>query len=58
MKTWMTYGFDKIIVDMPAPEKLDKELALYLTKGGKGSCQIVFVGDLVAGSKFFVGAEH
>ena len=41
MKTWMTHGFDKIIVDMPAPEKLDKEYALYLTKGGKGTCQIV-----------------
>ena len=45
MKTWMTHGFDKIIVDMPAPEKLDKELALYLTKGGKGSCQIVVNND-------------
>ena len=46
MKTWITYGFDKITVDMPAPEKLDKELALYLTKGGKESFQIVVNSDV------------
>lgn len=41
MKTWITHSFDKVIVDMPAPEKLEKELALYLTKGGKSGCHVV-----------------
>lgn len=45
MKTWITHGFDKIIVDMPAPEKLNKTYDLYLTKGGKGTCQIVVNND-------------
>ena len=41
MKTWMTYGFDKIVADKAVPSDLKKEFALYLTKGGKGTCQIV-----------------
>ncbi len=45
MKTWITHNFDKIIVDMPAPVKLDKNFALYLTKGGKGGFQIVVNSD-------------
>ena len=45
MKTWMTYGFDKIVADKPAPSNLKKTFALYLTKGGKGNCQIVVNSD-------------
>ncbi len=46
MKAWMTHGFDKIIVDMPAPEKLDKDITLYFTKGGKGGCHVVVNSDV------------
>ncbi len=46
MKAWITHGFDKIIVDIPAPEKLEKEYSLFLTKGGKGTCQIVVNSDV------------
>ncbi len=45
MKTWMTYGFDKIVVDKPTPSCLKKTFALYLTKGGKGTCQIAVNSD-------------
>lgn len=45
MKTWMTYGFDKIVADKPAPSNLKKTFALYLTKGGNGNCQIVVNSD-------------
>lgn len=45
MKTWITHGFDKIIVDLPASDELKKEFALYLTKGGEGGCQIVANSD-------------
>ena len=41
MKTWITYGFDKIVADMPAQEVLKKEFSLSLTKGGKETCQFV-----------------
>ena len=45
MKTWMTYGYNKIVADMPAPSVLKKEFALCLTKGGNGNCQIVVNSD-------------
>ena len=45
MKAWMTYGFNKIVADMPAPSVLKKEFELCLTKGGKGNCQIVVNSD-------------
>ena len=41
MKTWMTYGYDKIVTDMPTPAELKKSFALSLTKGGKETCQFV-----------------
>ncbi len=45
MKTWITYGFDKLAVDVPAPSKLAKELDIYFTKGGKGGCHVVVNSD-------------
>lgn len=45
MKAWMTYGFNKIVADMPAPSVLKKDFALCLTKGGNGNCQIVVNSD-------------
>lgn len=41
MKTWMTYGYDKIVTDMPVPSELKKSFSLSLTKGGKETCQFV-----------------
>ncbi len=45
MKTWMTYGYDKIVTDMPAPSELKKSFSLSLTKGGKETCQFVVNSD-------------
>lgn len=41
----MTYGYDKIVTDMPAPSELKKSFAISLTKGGKETCQFVVNSD-------------
>ncbi len=46
MKNWITYGFDKLIADMPAPEKAEKEISLSFTKGGYNGCQIASKSDV------------
>lgn len=46
MKAWITHGFDKIVADMPAPEKLEKSITLFFTKGGKGGCHVVVNSDV------------
>ena len=46
MKTWMTYGFDKIVADKSAPSDLKKAFNLFLTKGCNGNCQIVVNSDI------------
>ncbi len=45
MTAWITYGFDKLIADAPAPDKAGKALTVYMAKGEGEGCQIAFKSE-------------